>query len=173
MTPQSPLHQALYAALDDEFKARATYRAVIDAFGPVLPFVSIIQSEQCHIESLQNLLAARGLPAMDDPYAAGLAAPASLEDAHRIGVEAEVENVALYDRLMDAAIGDDQVLQLFSALQHASAACHLPAFRRGLEGGQAEGCGSGHGHQHTGGHCCGGHRHRGAGGGSCGSHAAG
>jgi len=72
MSPQSPLHQALCEALDDEYKARATYQAVVDAFGPVLPFAHIIPSEQQHINALLNLLAARGLQAIADPYAAGL-----------------------------------------------------------------------------------------------------
>ena len=171
MIAQSSLQDALRAALDDEFKARATYQSVIDAFGPILPFVSIINSEQCHIEMLQSLLATRGLPAMDDPYVAGFPAPASIAEACRIGVEAEIENVALYDRLLNAAAGDQQVSQVFGALQHASAQCHLPAFRRALEGETADGCGSGHGHHHAGGdRCCGGggqRQHQRSAGGRC------
>ncbi|RAU20228.1 DUF2202 domain-containing protein [Paramagnetospirillum kuznetsovii] len=86
MVSQSPLHQALSDALDDEYKARATYQMVIDAFGPVLPFANIIQSEQRHIDALLSLLAGRSLPAIADPYAAGIAAPSSIQDACRIGV---------------------------------------------------------------------------------------
>jgi hypothetical protein len=159
MLPQSPLHQALCEALDDEYKARATYQAVIAAFGPVLPFANVIQSEQRHIDALLSLLAARGLPAIADPYASGLAAPSSIQEACSVGVEAEIENAALYDRLMDAAVGDEEVLWVFHALRRASAECHLPAFRRGLEGHLTDSCGDGHSHQ--GGRCCGGHRRNG------------
>jgi hypothetical protein len=34
------LEEALQAALDDEYRARATYRAVLDAFGDVRPFIN-------------------------------------------------------------------------------------------------------------------------------------
>jgi hypothetical protein len=156
MSPESPLHQALCEALDDEYKARATYQAVVDAFGPVSPFAHIIPSEQQHIDALLSLLAARGLPAITDPYYAGLSAPSSIKEACRVGVQAEIENVALYDRLIQAANDDPEVSSLFRSLQHASAECHLPAFRRGLEGRMTDSCG-GHDHHHGGGGCgCGG-----------------
>lgn len=134
MVYQTSLHQALCDALDDEYKARATYRAVIDAFGAVLPFANIIQSEERHIEALLTLFASHGLPAMQDPYRAGLPAPRSLEEACRLGVEAEIENVALYERLLVAAKGDENVSTVFRSLQRASKERHLPAFRRRLEG---------------------------------------
>ena len=158
---ESQLHQALCEALDDEYKARATYLAVIDAFGPVLPFANIIQSEQRHINALLSLFAERGLPVIMDPYAAGLDAPKTIEEACRIGVEAEIENAALYDRLMQAAAGDEEVLWVFRALRRASAQCHLPAFQRRLNGEQGASCGcGGHGQEH-GHHCgCGGRRHQ-------------
>ncbi|OIR02003.1 hypothetical protein GALL_158610 [mine drainage metagenome] len=165
---QSPLHQALCEALDDEYKARATYYAVIRAFGPVLPFANIIQSEQRHINMLLGVLDQRGLAAIDDPYGPDLPAPASLEEAYRAGVDAEIENVALYDRLLAAAEGDETVRWVFRSLQRASQECHLPAFQRFLDGGAeggAGGCGGGHRHQHGegGGGCgCGGHRRQSA-----------
>lgn len=162
---ETPLHQALCEALDDEYKARATYQAVIDAFGPILPFANIIQSEQRHINALLSLFSGRGLPAIHDPYALGMMAPESIEEACRIGVEAEIENAALYDRLMQAAAGDEEVLWVFRALRRASNECHLPAFRRRLNGAQGASCGCGdheHGHgQDHGHHCgCGGRRHQ-------------
>ena len=124
------------------------------------PFAHIIPSEQQHIDALLSLLAARGLPAIADPYAAGLTSAASIEEACRIGVQAEIDNVALYDRLLLAASNDPEVSMLFQALQHASAECHLPAFRHGLEGHLTDSCG-GHNHHHGGGGCgCGGGQRR-------------
>lgn len=157
----SPLHRALLDALDDEYKARATYRAVIEAFGPRLPFTRIIESEQRHVNALLGLLTARGLPAMADPYAAGIAAPATFEESCRLGVQAEIDNVRLYDRLNAAAEGDAEVLWVFAALRRASQECHLPAFLRALEGGGAGAGrhGGGHGgHAGHGGCGCGGRR---------------
>ena len=43
---------AMHDALEDEYKARATYRKVIERFGRVRPFVNIIQAEERHIEAL-------------------------------------------------------------------------------------------------------------------------
>jgi hypothetical protein len=150
--PPSALHQALLAALDDEYRSRAIYRVVIDTFGPVQPFSGIIRSEQRHIDALRSLLIARNLPVIGDPYAAGLPAPATLLEACQAGVEAELENVSLYDRLIADAVGDEEVLFVFRALQRASQECHLPSFRRCLPGGQAVHCrGQRYGRQ---GPCC-------------------
>ena len=37
---------ALTEALQDEYKARATYQAICDRFGSVRPFVNILESEK-------------------------------------------------------------------------------------------------------------------------------
>jgi hypothetical protein len=152
---ESPLHRALCEALDDEYKARATYQAVVDKFGSIIPFTNIIQSEQRHINALLSLFAERGLPVITDLYADGLAAPASIEEACRAAVEAEIENTALYDHLMAAAAGDDEVLWVFRSLRRASAECHLAAFRRRLEGREDRFCDSHVPHQGSGRFCSG------------------
>lgn len=138
--PTSPVYHALCEALDDEYKARATYAAVIDRFGPVRPFINIIQSEQRHINALQMLLRRRGWPIPDDPHGGCVEAPASLDEACRLGVQAELDNVALYERLHSMAAEDQEVLAVFANLQGASQQRHLPAFRDGCKGG-----GGGHG----------------------------
>ncbi|KAF0222456.1 MAG: hypothetical protein FD176_2635 [Rhodospirillaceae bacterium] len=156
MTAPSPIHQALLEALDDEYKARATYAAVIDRFGPVRPFVNIIQSEQRHVNALQMLLRQRGFAIPDDPYGGRVKAPDTLDQACALGVQAEVENAALYDRLNRLVAHDPEVVTVFANLQRASQENHLPAFRRGIgwtDGGEA-GCGGGHrGGGHRGGRC--------------------
>ena len=138
--PSSSVHQALCAALDDEYKARATYAAVIDRFGPVRPFVNIIQSEQRHINALQMLFRRRAWAIPDDPYGGRIEPPPSLEEACRLGVQAELDNVALYERLNDLAADDEEVLTVFANLRAASQQRHLPAF---LHGSQGHGCGGG------------------------------
>lgn len=140
MIPQSPLHRALCDALDDEYRARATYRAVIGAFGPVFPFAHIVHSEQRHIDVLLSLFAERGLPVIEDPYADGLPVPSSIEEACRLAILTETENVALYDHLMAAAANDAEVLWVFRALRRASAGCHLSAFQRRLTGRHGAAC---------------------------------
>lgn len=133
----SPDAAALQQALDDEYRAEATYKAVIDAFGEVRPFINIIKAERRH--------AARAKAEMDrlgvnyeatNPYLGQLSAPATLLEACEQGVTAEIENIALYDQLLPT-IQDDRVRATLSDLQAASRERHLPAFRRCVSrGGQ-------------------------------------
>lgn len=132
-------YAALCEALDDEYKARATYRAVIGRFGPVLPFANIVHSEQRHIDTLLGLFSARGWAPPADRWNGQIPAPESVAEACRTGVEAERDNVALYDRIA-AMTDDDEISAAFTALRQASAERHLPAFMRHLEG---RGCGCG------------------------------
>ncbi|GKS60133.1 hypothetical protein YTPLAS18_36600 [Nitrospira sp.] len=48
-------------ALHDEYKARALYRLVIKAFGPVRPFVNIVEAEGRHAQALEALCAREGI----------------------------------------------------------------------------------------------------------------
>lgn len=122
---------AIHEALDDEYKARATYAAVLERFGPVRPFVNIIAAEERHARALERLLARDGRPVPADPYAAGVTPPATLEEALATGVQAEIENRALYDRLKRMT-DRPEVLRVFANLGRASQENHLPAFQRAL-----------------------------------------
>ena len=125
--------EALLAALDDEYRARATYRAVLDAYGDVRPFLNIVESEERHIEALLRLFDRYGVNVPPDPWPARVSAPASLEAACEAAVEAERENGALYEQLMQAVAGHDDVEATFRRLLAASQENHLPAFERALE----------------------------------------
>lgn len=124
-------YQALSAALDDEYKARAAYEAIITTFGPVRPFTNIIQSEQRHIDALLRLFARRGWQPPADQWTGRVPAPPTLTDALRLGVQAEIDNAAMYDRLVTMTT-DADVLRVFSNLRQASQERHLKAFERGL-----------------------------------------
>lgn len=127
------LEQALLAALDDEYRARATYRAVLDTYGDVRPFVNIVESEGRHIGALARLCERYGVALPRDPWPSKVSAPRSLEAACRAAVDAEHENVALYEKLMEAAAGHADVKATFERLRTASQDNHLPAFERALE----------------------------------------
>ena len=144
MTGSSSTFQALCEALDDEYRARATYRAVIAKFGPVLPFANIVHSEQRHADALIRLFLDRGWQPPADRWDGHVQAPDTVTEACRIGVEAEIENVALYDRLF-AMTDDAEVVSVFTALRWASQERHLPAFQRCLNGEQMGGGGCGGG----------------------------
>jgi rubrerythrin len=124
--------EALREALDDEYKARATYQSVIDKFGPVRPFVNIIDAEERHASALLRLFARFGVEPPKDRWAGRVPAPANLADACRAGVEAEIENAAMYERLL-AQVSDAGARNVLKRLQKASQQRHLPAFRRCLD----------------------------------------
>jgi hypothetical protein len=123
---------ALGEALQDEIRARETYRAVIEKHGPVRPFAHIVNAEQKHIEALQAQF--RRLK-IDLPPATpvAIAAAPTVRDACRAAVEAERANAALYDDLIERAAADKIVVGLFRRLQRASLERHLPAFQRCVE----------------------------------------
>lgn len=152
MTPDHATLAAMREALDDEYKARATYRKIIETFGPVRPFVNIVEAEDRHVRALLDLFAAFGIAPPADPWPARVVAPASLREACAAGVQAEIDNAAMYDRLL-AAVGDPAVAAVLRNLQRASQENHLPAFRRCLEREQDGGWGGGpgRGRRHRGG----------------------
>ncbi|MBG0797469.1 DUF2202 domain-containing protein [Methylocystis sp. L43] len=123
---------ALREALDDEYKARATYQGVIDRFGPVRPFVNIIEAEERHANALLRLFERFGIEPPKDRWAGQVPAPSSLAEACKAGVEAEIENAAMYARLL-AQVSDANVRDVLTRLQQASQQRHLPAFRRCAE----------------------------------------
>ena len=128
------LEEVLAEALLDEYKARDTYRKIIDTFGAVRPFINIVEAEQRHIESLLTLYEkyAVPLPAIPDPDQIDV--PDSLLKACQLGVAAEVANLTMYDCLIEATDLPD-VIEVLERLQAASRDNHLPAFQRCVERG--------------------------------------
>jgi hypothetical protein len=125
---------ALQQALYDEYLARDTYQAIIAKFGAVRPFANIVRAEEVHIAALKPLFESYGIPAPEDPYAGTIGAPATLQEACVIGYEAEVANVAMYDRLL-TSVQDPAVTAVFTDLRNASERAHMPAFQRCAERG--------------------------------------
>ena len=131
---------ALRAALEDEYKAEATYAAVIAAFGEVRPFINIIEAERRHAAQVRVQMDRLGISHdRTNPFLGTLKAPATVLAACEQGVEAEIENIALYDQLLPTII-DPQVRETLTNLQEASRDRHLPAFERCVaRGGQMGG----------------------------------
>jgi hypothetical protein len=143
------LEEVLGEALDDEYKARATYREVIRTFGAVRPFTNIVEAEGRHVRALLPLFERYGIPVPADRWEGRVQAPPSLAEAARTGVRAEIDNAAMYDRLLAASRDHPDVQRVLTNLQRASQLNHLPAFRRAVErlapGAAAAGTGGGAG----------------------------
>lgn len=121
---------ALSEALNDEYKARATYQYVIDTFGPIRPFINIVEAESRHIQALIPLFHRYGVPVPPDTWERQIEKPESIADACRAGVEAEIENAEMYDRLLKETAGHPDIQRVMMNLQRASSENHLPAFQR-------------------------------------------
>lgn len=122
---------ALAEALDDEYKARATYAKVIERFGPVRPFINIVEAEERHARALLALYERHGLEAPANVWADSdrIETPETLTEACRRAVAGEIENIEMYDRLL-AAVEEPDCRRVLENLQAASRDRHLPAFRR-------------------------------------------
>lgn len=122
---------ALRSALDDEYKAWATYDAVIAEFGSTRPFIMIQRAEEQHIASLKALFDKYGLEVPDNTWRQKVTVPATLQAACQTGVDAEVANAALYrEELLPVVKDYPDITQVFSHLMQASEDKHLPAFQR-------------------------------------------
>ena len=124
----------LNKALMDEYHARDTYRKIIDTFGEVRPFSNIVLAEQRHINFLLPLYKKYSITVPPEPDTTGIAMPDTLTEACQIAVQAEEENINLYDELLTDT-NEQDIIAVFQQLQAASRDNHLPAFRRCLEQG--------------------------------------
>jgi len=138
----SMLADVLNEALSDECKARDTYQKIIETFGPVRPFINIVEAERAHIRLLLPLYEKYAIPLPPEFDPDQVVIPDSLLVACQLGVEAEVANVAMYDRLIAAADLPD-VVEVLTRLQTASRDHHLPAFWRCVEKRGKQGAGPG------------------------------
>ncbi|MFG0274813.1 MAG: DUF3365 domain-containing protein [Phycisphaerales bacterium] len=121
---------AVLEALDDERRAIAFYEAVMTVHGERRPFSNIVDAERRHAAVLLALCDDLKIDPPADRWAdARFDVPARFDDACDASAAAEVENVAMYGRIM-LSTNDDRVLRIFERLRAASEERHLPAFRR-------------------------------------------
>ncbi len=133
--PSPTLDAMMRYAIQDEYSARAEYQAILATFGQIRPFSNIIRSEEAHIQWLKDAYAARKLPLPADASAQHVQVPPALKDALALGVQAEIDNIAMYDRFLGTELlkrpENASLALLFTRLRDASKN-HLAAFQRGL-----------------------------------------
>lgn len=118
-------------AMEDEFLARSEYEAVIKKYGQVMPFTNIINAEKSHISSLRTLFSKYNYTPPEDTSNEHIVMPQSLNEAYKTGVNAEISNIAMYDKFMKQELPDD-IKQVFSSLRDASKN-HLNAFQKNVQ----------------------------------------
>jgi len=122
-------------AIQDEYLARAEYAAIQQRYGIQRPFSNIQRAEENHIAWLVEAYRTYGIPVPKDDAARYVLLPSSLKEAFQTGVDAEIANIAMYDRFLAhplmARTENKSLRDLFTRLRDASKN-HLQAFRTGL-----------------------------------------
>jgi len=95
------------------------------------PYDNIMRSEEKHIAMLKDLFAQYGLTVPEDDSADHVVIPASLLEAAETGVQAEINNIAMYEKFLTYTLPQD-VADVFDALMSASES-HLSAFENQVE----------------------------------------
>ena len=124
------IEQMLTYAIQDEYLARAEYRLIIEEYGSIRPFTNIVAAEQRHIEWVTELLDEYGYSLPKDTAHMYVVLPENLKSSFETGVQAEIDNIAMYASFLRADIPGD-VQDLFEQLKRASEN-HLQAFRNNL-----------------------------------------
>lgn len=119
---------------DGEYAAAASYQAVLDEYGQVEPYASILEGEKRHIAALTRQLEQLGVDVPQNPYLGNIEAPSDLVTAAQAWAEGEVKNVEMYDRLIADAT-DESLIRVLTNLRRASLESHLPAFEQAAENG--------------------------------------
>ena len=129
--------EVILAALmgpDGEYAALASYQAVLDEFGQVEPYATILEAETRHANALIRQLERLGVDVPENRYLGEIAAPADLQTAAGAWAEGEILNVELYDYLLTQT-DDPQILKVLGNLRTASLESHMPAFQAAAETG--------------------------------------
>lgn len=121
---------ALMAGIQDEYHAYAVYQAVIDQFGPVVPFTRIQASEAQHIAALEVLFNRYGIAVPAPEPLEDLPQFDSIADACALAAQAEIANFELYDSWIAQSRDYPDLVEVFTSLRNASEFNHLPAFEQ-------------------------------------------
>jgi hypothetical protein len=124
------IEQMLTYAIQDEYLARAEYELIIGEYGSIRPFTNIMAAEEHHIEWVTDLLNEYGYALPKDTARMYVVLPEDLKSSFETGVQAEIDNIAMYESFLQTDLPDD-VRDLFEQLKRASEN-HLRAFRNNL-----------------------------------------
>ncbi len=130
LNEEPTLEQMLTYALQDEYLARSEYEFIIEELEAGTPFTNIIKAEEKHIEMLIPLFEEYVFALVEDTSKEHLIVAESITQALETGVQAEIDNIAMYEFFLTLDLPDD-VKDTFISLRDASEK-HLEAFRRKL-----------------------------------------
>ncbi|MDD3187377.1 MAG: DUF2202 domain-containing protein [Bacilli bacterium] len=118
-------------AVQDEYLAHGEYEEIINLYGSVKPYSNIVLSEETHLSYLKEVYKAYDLNFPADESDSHLVIPISLLEAAETGVQAEIDNIAMYNKFLKYDLPQN-VLDVFTALRDASEN-HLKAFQKQVD----------------------------------------
>jgi len=125
------INDMLTYAVQDEYLAHGEYMAIMEKFGQQRPYVNIAKSEETHLAYLEEVYLAFNMEFPKDSSAPHILIPKSLLEAAKVGVQAEIDNIAMYELFMTKELPDN-VYKVFYALKSGSES-HLKAFQKQVE----------------------------------------
>lgn len=126
------LEDMLTYAIEDEYLAQAEYDVIMENYGDLRPFSNIIKAEATHISELILILEEYDVEIPEKDWENLVSVPDSLEASYEAGVEAEENNIKMYENFLNENLPDD-VKDVFESLMSASEK-HLSAFQRQVDG---------------------------------------
>ncbi len=120
----------MYAA-QDEYLAKAEYAAIIDEYDVTRPYSNIMKAEETHLNYLKEVYETYNMEFPKDESSAQLVIPTSLLEAAQVGVQAEIDNIAMYKQFLTYDLPED-IENVFDALIKGSEN-HLSAFQNQVD----------------------------------------
>jgi hypothetical protein len=129
------IQDMLTYSIQDEYMARAEYVAILAKFGTVQTFNNIKNAETTHISWLVEAFGEQKMSVPEDKGSEHIIIPESLKEAYETGVQAELDNIAMYERFLSQSIINDAnnagLKKIFDDLRRGSVN-HLKAFQNQL-----------------------------------------
>ncbi len=122
------LEEMLQYALEDERIAQAEYEAIMESFDVTRPFSNIAEAEKQHEAEIIALYEARGMEVSDFDASEYVVLPDTLAEIYEVGIQAEINNIAMYDLFLAQDL-DADVRLVFEEIKNGSES-HLAAFER-------------------------------------------
>lgn len=117
-------------AIEDEIFAKTEYEKIMKTFNIDRPFSNIKRAEETHMEMLKPLIEKYNVN-YEKLEEKDLVIPETLKETFEIGVQAEIDNIAMYEKFLKDENLPADVREVFTYLRDGSKN-HLRAFERQL-----------------------------------------
>ncbi len=124
------LEEMMQYAIEDEYLAYAEYELIINEMNITRPFSNIIRAEATHIGYMEDLYETYGFELSSIDPSEHVVLPESVNAAFIAGVDAEIINIAMYEKFLEQELPDD-VRNVFEQLK-AGSESHLKAFQKNV-----------------------------------------